>query len=629
MNNKSFITDLSRSEHARLMSVPISAVRLNGGFWGPRAQALRDVTLISQYQQMEETGRIDNLRRAAGERDIPFRGYYFNDSDVYKWLEAAAWTLAYGSFPDLVKLTDQLITIIERAQQPDGYLNSYFMFDKAKGRWANLANLHELYCAGHLIQAAIAHRRATSDDRLFKVAIKLADHICSIFGPEEDGKSLGTSGHPEIEMALVELARETGDDKYLDQAEFFFDIRGHGALGGSEYLLDHMPFRHLECMAGHAVRALYLACGAADIYTETGEGDILAALERLRRRMSAKQAYISGGLGAHHQGESFGKDYQLPNQRAYAETCAAIASMMWNWRMLAISGDAKYADELEKALYNGVLVGMGLDGQSYFYQNPLADDGSHRREPWFKCACCPPNLARLMASLSGYFYGISEEGIWVHLYGQGHAKLTLLDGRSVELAVNTNYPWDGEVEIGIEGEGEFSLMLRIPGWCEQEVGININGKAIDHSHASGQYIVLKRDWKPGDAVRLALPMPVRIVESHPYVDENIGKAAIMRGPILYCLEECDHPQTDLRDLLLPAAPDLSVQFRPDLLDSVVEIRGRVKLSLPGKEWEGYLYRTVHPDRRESGGALVELTAIPYYAWANREAGQMIVWLKRE
>jgi DUF1680 family protein len=578
---------------------------------------------------MEETGRIDNLRRAAGERDIPFQGYYFNDSDVYKWLEAAAWTLACGSFPDLVKLTDQLITIIERAQQPDGYLNSYFMFDKAKERWANLANMHELYCAGHLIQAAIAHRRATSDDRLFKVATKLADHICSIFGPEEDGKSLGTGGHPEIEMALVELARETGDDKYLEQAEFFLDIRGQGALGGSEYLLDHMPFSHLECMAGHAVRALYLACGAADIYTETGEGEIIAALERLWRRMSARQAYISGGLGAHHQGESFGKDYQLPNQRAYAETCAAIASMMWNWRMLAISGDAKYADEMERALYNGVLVGMGLDGQSYFYQNPLADDGSHRREPWFKCACCPPNLARLMASLPGYFYGISEEGIWVHLYGQGHTKLTLLDGRSVELAVNTNYPWDGEVEIEIEGEGEFSLMMRIPGWCEQKVGVRINGKVIDHSSASGQYIVLKREWKPGDAVRLVLPMPIRLVESHPYVDENIGKAAIMHGPILYCLEGCDHPQTDLRDLLLPADPDLSAQFRPDLLDGVVEIRGRVKLSPAGKEWEGYLYRTVHPGRRESDGAPVELTAIPYYAWANREAGQMIVWVKRE
>jgi uncharacterized protein len=371
------VVDTSRSPRCRLRPMPLTAVRLEDEFWAPRLRTNREVTLPGQYEQCEQTGRIDNFRRAAGKKQIDFQGIYFNDSDVYKWVEAAAYSLAAHPDPRLERSLDTVVTEIAAAQDTDGYLNTYFTFERKAERWTNLKDLHELYCAGHLFQAAVAHHRATGQTTLLEVARRFADHIMATFGPEARA---GACGHEEIELALVELYRETGDERYLRQAGFFLDQRGQKppVIGGSPYHQDHQPFRELERVVGHAVRMMYLTCGAADLYAETGEPALRDALERLWRNMTERHSYITGGLGARYEGEAFGVDWELPNDRAYAETCAAIGSVMWNWRMLQLDGDARYADALETALYNGVLAGLSLDGQTYFYQNPLEDRGSTR-----------------------------------------------------------------------------------------------------------------------------------------------------------------------------------------------------------------------------------------------------------
>jgi uncharacterized protein len=471
------------------------------------------------------------------------------------------------------------------------------------------------------------------------VARRFADHICNTFGPEEEGKRLGTDGHEEIEMALVELYRDTEDRTYLDQARFFVDVRGHGLLegrtyhgthglpGGREYYQDHEPLRDMHEMVGHAVRAVYLNSGAADLYAETGDPTLLEALEQMWHNMTTRRMYVSGGIGSRYEDEAFGEDYELPNARAYTETCAAVGSVMWNWRMLTIDGDARYADLLEHTLYNAALPGLSLDGQSYFYQNPLSDSGAHRRSSWFGVACCPPNVARLLASLPGYFYGVSDDGVWVHLYAEGRAEVRLSDDRTVGLRQRTQYPWDGDVEIEVNGESEFSLMLRIPAWCEEGVAIEINGDPFDGSASPGSYAEIRHTWRAGDKVRLSLPMPVRCVECHPYVAENAGRVAIMRGPLLYCVEQVDNPGLDLRDIVLPAEASFSVRSRPDLLSGVAVLETLGEIITPDEGWRERLYRRARARTDAPQDTTIEVTAIPYYAWANRDPGPMRVWLR--
>jgi DUF1680 family protein len=591
----------------------------------PRLRDLREVTLPSQYQQLEETGRIDNFRRAAGGLDQPFEGWFFNDSDVYKWVEAVAWTLATRDDPDLKGMLNEVVSAIEAAQDENGYLNTYFTFEQVEERWTNLKDMHELYCAGHLTQAAIAHYRSTGEDRLLAVATKFADHICGIFGPEDRGKRSGTGGHPEIEMALVELARTTGERKYLDQAAFFLDMRGRGHLGGEAYNQDHLPFRDLIRMEGHAVRAVYLNAGATDLYAEAGEKALWETLERLWVNTTARQMYISGGVGSRYEGESFGEDYELPNKDAYAETCAAIANVMWNWRMLLLTGEARFADVLETAMYNAVMVGLGLGGKSYFYRNPLAGEGDHQRQAWYQCACCPPNIARMLASLPGYFYSLSEEGIWAHLYAEGSAALELLDGRKVELHQRSGYPWDGVIEVEVQGEGEWGLFMRVPAWSEAEWSLAINGESISKVEKEKGYLRIQRSWNRGDEVRLELPMSVRMMESHPKVSENAGRVALMRGPLLYCLEGVDHPGVDLDEILLPSDTIFTTAFHPELLNGVVTIQAQGTTRPKGRVWDDQLYRPVASLSKDQ---TVEMTAVPYYAWGNRDAGQMQVWIQR-
>ena len=624
------VVDTSRSPHARLRPLPLDAVSLADDFWEPKRRINREVTLPSQYRHLEDTGRLDNFRRASGKIGGKYQGIYFNDFDVYKWLEAAAWTLAKGSNPELERMVNAAITEVEDAQRPDGYLNTYFTFERSAERWTNF-DLHEMYCAGHLFQAAIAHFRATGSEHLLDVATRFADHICDTFGPEE-GKHQAVDGHEEVEMALVELFRVTGERRYLEGARYFVDARGHGLLGRPygqhepSYSQDHEPLRDQSEVVGHAVRALYLYSGAADVYAETGEPVLLEALERLWENMTTRRMYVSGGLGSRYEGEAFGRDFELPNERAYTETCAAIASVLWNWRMLTLGGEARYADLIEHTLYNAVLPGLSLDGQHYFYQNPLADDGSHRRQPSCGCACCPPNVARLLASLPGYFYSASEGAVWIHLYAEGAATVELDGNRTIRLSQRTRYPWDGRVEINVEAEGEFALMLRVPAWCEEGAAVEVNGESVDAELSPVTYMEIRRAWSSGDTVSLGLPMLVRRIECHPYVAENSGRVALMRGPLLYCTEQADNPGVDLRDLLLESK-DTTVRLEPDLLGGVTVLQAEARTAAPGAGWEDRLYRTVRPREGDTQTRATRVTAVPYYAWANREPGAMRVWLR--
>jgi uncharacterized protein len=618
------VVDTSRSPHCRLRPVPLTAIRLEDEFWAPRLRINREVTLPAQYEQCEQTGRIDNFRRAAGKKDVPYQGIYFNDSDVYKWVEAASYSLAAHPDARLEEMLNTVVTEIAGAQDADGYLNTYFTFERKPERWTNLRDLHELYCAGHLFQAAVAHHRATGQSALLDVAVRFADHIAATFAPQ--GRP-GACGHEEIELALVEMYRETGNERYLRQAQFFIGQRGRKppAVGGSPYHQDHMPFRELEQVVGHAVRMVYLTSGAADLYAETGEPALLDALERLWHNMVERHTYVTGGIGARYEGEAFGADYELPNERAYAETCAAIGSVMWNWRMLALAGSARFADAMETALYNGVLSGLSLDGQTYFYQNPLADRGRHRRQSWFGCACCPPNIARLLASLPGYSYSTSREGVWTHLYAAGTAAVSLPETGTVTLAQRTRYPWEGDVEIAVvtDVSAPFSLFLRIPGWAAG-ASVAVNGVPVEEELQSRSYLELRRAWRTGDIVRLSFPMPARRLECHSYVANNNGRVALARGPLVYCLEGADHPGTDLREIVLPADAELRASFEPGLLDGMVVIRANAHAA-PPIGWEHHLYRTAEPAVRQARP--IELQAVPYYAWANREPGSMQVWIR--
>lgn len=633
------VTDMTKSPCAALRPVPLTSVQLQDTFWKPRIDCNRNVTIPAQLKQCEETGRVDNFRRASGKKQGEFQGIFFNDSDVYKWLEAASFSLATHPDPQLEAEVDTIISEVAAAQQPDGYLNTYYMFERASERFSNLKDMHEIYCAGHLFQAAVAHFRATGNPTLLNVACRLADCLDNTFGP---GKRVGACGHEEAEMGLVELYRVTGEARYLHLAQAMIEARGHKppVLGGSPYHQDHAPFVEQEEMIGHAVRHLYLCCGAADVVAETGSASYRQALLTLWNNFTARKMYLTGGAGSRYEGEAFGADYELPNDRAYTETCAAIGSVMWNWRMLNLTGEPRFADLMEHTLYNAVLPGLSLDGTRYFYQNPLADRGKHRRQEWFGCACCPPNIARLLASLPGYFYSVTEHGIYCHLYAAGTAKLTMSNGATVTLSQKTNYPWDGEIEIEIQEASSqpFDIFLRIPGWSQQHgIGretaslevisnsVEFGGKSLDRytvANVSSQYVRLNRTWQAGDVIRLRLPMPVERVFSHPHLIGNWGRVALQRGPLIYCIEQADNPEMDVWDAILHEYMEMKPFVMPELLGGVTVLRGRGITVNPDS---GPLY-SVHPTGTTAITHPVSITAIPYYAWANRETGPMQVWL---
>lgn len=620
-----FVVDTRRSPQARLHPVSLSNVQLTDTFWQPRRDINQTVTLPQQYELSARTGRLDNFRRAAGDSSIPFRGIFYNDSDVYKWVEAASWTLAQTPDARLEQQLDEVIALIASAQDDDGYLNTYYSFERQAERWSNLTDMHELYCTGHLLQAAVAHHRATGKASLLDVATRVADNIASVFGPQ--GRP-GTCGHPEIELALVELARETGEPRYLQQAQFFIGQRGQKppVLNGSPYCQDHLPVREQQEVVGHAVRALYLYAGVTDAYLETGEAALDHAQEALWQNLTERKTYVTGGVGSRWEGEAFGENYELPNERAYTETCAAIASVMWNWRLLQARPEARFTDVIEQTLYNGVIAGSSLDGKLYFYQNPLADRGKHRRQPWFDTACCPPNIARLLASLPGYFYSTSEEGIWLHLYASNTAQIPLASGETITIEQQTNYPWDEEIGVRLQMREaqNFTLFVRIPAWATgAQIQVNkqpVEGLAIK----PGTYAQLNRTWQPGDEVTIVLPLEIRLLESHPHVTSNHGRVAIARGPLVYCLEQVDHGSVDVWDIVLSGQTHWEAQAQKQLLGGIVTLHTQAYEQV-SEGWQGQLYRP-HNQTRQSSCRPVQLTAIPYYAWANREAGPMQVWL---
>jgi hypothetical protein len=610
------VVDTTHSPYARLRPVGVAAVRVHDDFWRPRLDRNRTETIPAQHRQCESTGALLNFQRAAGLVDAPFHGMYYSDSDVYKWVEAASWTLAGRADDQLARTLDETIKLFAAAQDDDGYLNTYFSVDRVAERWTDLVVRHEMYCIGHLTQAAIAHARATGKRTLLDVAVRACEHVFARFTPEQVP---GACGHPCLEMALVELYRTTGDERWLRLATWQLDSRGQGVLNGSEYLLDHAPLRQQSFVTGHAVRALYLYAAAVDVVLETGDEGLREVVDRLWRDLAQHKTAITGGVGARWDGESFGEPYELPD-RAYNETCAAIAAIFFAWRLLLLTGDGQYRDAMETALYNGVLPGLALSGTEFFYQNPLADAGRHRRKPWFTCACCPPNIARLLASLPGYLYTTSDDGLWVHLLVGSHADVRLADGTRTGVDVRTTLPWEGEVEVELTPDRptEFTLFLPRPGWAG-DMTVRLGEDVIEPDSTQG-YLKLRRTWRAGDKVRLRLTLPTRLMAAHPRVASTHLRVALTRGPLVYCVEQVDHPDVAIADLRLTGTERWTPSFT-EALGGVVTLTAQACAVVPD---DGPLYRPYEPGTVATRPAT--LTAIPYYAWANREPGPMQVFL---
>jgi DUF1680 family protein len=608
-------------EHAKLRAVPFTAVRIEDEFWAPKLAVVCESTLPHCFRQCEETGRLSNFDKAAGKLEGKFEGYFFNDSDVYKVLEGAAYVLARRKDPELEKYVDELIARIAAAQQPDGYLNSFFTLTPSEPRWSNTKDRHELYCAGHLLEAGIAHYQATGKRTLLDVAVKFIDYIDSVFGP--DAKR-DVPGHEEIELALVKLYRLTGEERYLKLAQFFIDERGHahGRDLYGEYCQDHAPVREHNQIVGHAVRAMYLYCGVADLAAITGDQGYIDTLDRIWRDAVHRKMYITGGIGPSQGNEGFTEPYDLPNETAYCETCAAIGLALWNHRLNLLHGDAKYADVFERVLYNGLLSGISLDGKRFFYVNPLVSRGDHHRQPWYRCACCPPNLLRFFASLEQYVYAHSDDAICVNLYVGSTGTVTLGDREPVKLTQQTRYPWDENVKLIVEPRKamDFELDLRIPGWCSGAT-LKVGGEPVDPIKKRKGYACIRRTWKPGDVVELDLPMPIERMRADPRVEADRGRVALQRGPIVYCLEAADSTG-NVRNCALPRDAKLTPEYRPDLLGGVMTVRGPalVAVAAGSEDWEESLYQPV------SGAQPIDFVAIPYYAWDNRAPGEMVVWL---
>jgi uncharacterized protein len=629
--------DTRHSPYSRLRTLALNNVAFDGGFWSRWQRINHSESLRHGYEQLERFGNFNNLKLAAGTGTGEYRKPVFMDSDVYKWLEAIGYELAHQPDPELEAMADHAIELIEAAQAEDGYLNSYWQVVEPERRWADLEHGHELYCAGHLFQAAVAYHRATGDRRLLDVSRRFADYIDSVFGA---GKRAGTPGHPEIEMALVELYRETDERRYLDLAIYFVDQRGRNLLnegrhGGVAYYQDHVPVREASTMEGHAVRQLYLTTGVADIYLENGEQALLDALMRQWHDMVSRKLFITGGLGSQHSGEAFGEPYELPNERCYCETCAQIASIMWNWRMLLITGERHFADLIERTLYNGFLSGVSLDGRCYFYVNPLMSRGSRPllgrkhvvRPEWHGCACCPPNVMRLLASLQHYLATTSNGGIQIHQYAPATLKATP-NGGEVALRMETDFPWQGTVKITVaESSGDaWTLRLRIPDWC-QEPSLSVNGEAMATASEDG-YAEISRAWQVGDTIELELAMSPILMEAHPRVDPTRNSVAIQRGPLVYCLEGVDQePGVDLFDVEIDEHTPLTSTWRPDLLEGIVVVEGSGAV-VDLADWQDQLYRPVDQNGQTSTQPIT-LTAIPYYAWANRGENSMRVWIPRQ
>lgn len=629
--------ELPKTKIQKLIPLPLCQVQINDGFWAPKLKTNREVTIPAIYQRCEETGRIDAWK-LDWKPGMPNKPHVFWDSDVAKWMEAAAYSLATHPEPQLETRLESVIDMIAQAQQQDGYLNTHFTVVRPEMRFANLRDWHELYCAGHLIEAAVAYFHGTEKKKFLDVVCRYADLIGSVFGTQP-GQKRGYDGHEEIELALVKLYHTAGERRYLQLAKYFIDERGRqphyfdleAKIRGEdpasywakthEYTQSHIPVREQTVPGGHAVRGMYLYSAMADLTAEFNDQELLTACRSIWRHLVAKRMYVTGGIGSSRTNEGYTFDYDLRNETAYAETCAAIGLILFTHRLLQIEPNGVYTDVLERALYNGALSGVSLRGDRFFYENPLESRGNHHRWEWHECSCCPPNIARLLASLGQYIYSRHENELYVHLYVGGSVAFDVA-GKALKLTQQTEYPWDGKIHLQIDTAAPiaFTPALRIPGWCRAPE-IAINGEnVLTSSVLQKGYAKLQRVWQPGDMIELDLPMQVERMQAHPNVRANCGRVALQRGPLVYCLEEIDNGK-NLNDLVLPREGKLDVQFEKNLLGGIAVITGRAKRRALD-QWENALYKTAALKIEDQ-----ELKAMPYFAWDNREPGEMLVWIR--
>ena len=592
--------DIKEQPLKMIEQIDFSHVKINDNFWSPRLSKHVSATLPVCIDQIEnQTGRIRNFENAAkGEGE--HSGIFFDDSDVYKALEGMAYSLINNPDPELEKKADEWIDKFAAAQQPDVYINTFYTLTGLDKRWTNM-DKHEMYCAGHMIEAGVAYYQATGKRKLLDVCIRMTDHMMSQFGP---GKRHWVPGHEEIELALVKLYQTTQEQKYLDFAYWLLEERGHGhGTMGDEgkwdpvYYQDIVPVRRLTDISGHAVRCMYLYCGMADVAALKNDTGYIAAIDRLWDDVVHRNMYITGGIGSSRDNEGFTEDYDLPNLDAYCETCASVGMVLWNQRMNQLTGDSKYIDILERSLYNGALAGISLGGDRFFYVNPLESKGDHHRQEWYGCACCPSQLSRFLPSIGNYIYASSDDALWVNLY-IGNTGQIRIGETDILLTQETDYPWDGSVKLTISTSQplEKEIRLRIPNWCKT-YDLSINGKRINVSEKKG-YAVIK-DWKSQDVIALDMDMPVEIVAADPHVKENFGKRAIQRGPLVYCMEEIDNPEY-FDQIQLSPSTTFQTAFVSDILNGIKTIK--------------------------TNGRAQSATFIPYYAWDNRKAGKMRVWI---
>ncbi|MBD0381516.1 glycoside hydrolase family 127 protein [Paenibacillus sedimenti] len=636
-------------------------VHIQDTFWSEYIELVRDVVVPYQWEALndrvpdaEPSHAIRNFQIAAGETEGEFYGMVFQDSDVAKWLEAVGYLLETKPDPELERVADEVVDLIARAQRSDGYINTFYTLKEPGKEWTNLCECHELYCAGHLIEAAVAYYHATGKTKILDVACRFADYIDSVFGPEP-GKIQGYDGHQEIELALMKLYHATGKKSYLQLTRFFLEERGKepnffqleyekrgkthhwptlDMIADRAYNQSHLPIREQDSAEGHAVRLVYMAAGIADVAAETEDQGLLEACRKLWKNIVTRRLYITGGIGSMAHGEAFSLDYDLPNDTVYAETCASIGLIFFAHRMLQIEAKSEYADVLERALYNTVVAGMAKDGKHFFYVNPLEvwpdacgknhiyDHVKPVRQGWFGCACCPPNVARLLASLGQYIYSVNSRTVYTHLYVGGKANISM-DGSNVTIGQRTNFPWEGEVTLEIETESpaSFTLALRLPSWSDG-AEISVNGQKLDitGSIVDG-YARIDREWKSGDQIRLTLSMPVLRMKGHPLLRSTIGKTALQRGPFVYCLEEADNGK-HLHQIKLPRDSQPEAAFEPHLLGGMNVIRLAAE-RIAADDWGMELYKANQSEYTRP----FQATFIPYYAWANRGVGEMTVWVK--
>jgi uncharacterized protein len=629
------VENLTRSPHAKLKNIPVRAVTIHEGFWYKRREININKSIPSMHDLLESNGRMENFRRLIGKSTAAQSGPVYSDSDIYKWTEAVGFTLQSGPYPELRASANKFIDDVVAAQLPNGYLNTYYVGDKASQIMlpATQTTGHELYNMGHYLQGAIAYYRGTGDPKMLEAGMKFVnDFLLPNYGPAPLKPIV--SGHPEIEMGLIELYRMTGDKRQLDLAGYILrgDTRIELPAHRTIYMFSGTPFTERTKLEGHAVRAMYACCGATDYYMETGDETYLKTLNTLWNDLTASKMYITGGVGARQAGEAFGDTYELPNALAYGESCAAIGNMMWNWRMLAVTGDAKFTDVIERALYNGINSGMSLDGTLYCYRNPLAFDpatGDTIRNTWYDTTCCPPNLERTFASLPGYFYSTSADGIYVHLYDNSDLDWKLENGTGLKISQKTNYPWDGGVSLTVTPAqtSDFTIYLRIPGWSES-AQVMVNGKSVSGAKG-GEYLAVKRSWAAGDTIQVKFEMTPQVLEANPHVVEDEGRVALQRGPLVYCLEQLDQPNgTTIEDVSVnighKASDGFKSEFKPDLLGGVMVLQHEGEL-IQYPDSRNSLYTQYQQDRPKNKP--VELTFIPYYAWANRDKSPMQVWTR--